>query len=185
MYQPPSFYRDDQHWLALAQQLKHMPCPHCHSVGSLIRHGHLYGYDQSHSNHKTVRGHRVFCSNRNSRSGCGRTFSVWRADTIRRLSLTADPLWRFLQCVIAGTIAAAIRAVADCRRSARTWQRLWQRFLLGQSTLRTALSTLCPPPLLPTSHRPAAHVIAHLQAAFPDANCAITAFQLALHAFFL
>ena len=58
--------------------------------------------------------------------GCGRTFSVWLADKIRRLSVTTRGLWRFLQRSVAGNIAAAGRAVADCRRSGRTWQRLWR-----------------------------------------------------------
>jgi hypothetical protein len=179
------FYRDDHHWLTFAQQLKLTPCPHCTKVGLLIRHGHLYGYDESNSSQTTPRGHRIFCSNRHQRPGCGRTFTVWSADKIRRLSLTADALWRFLTCVVAHSLAAAIRAALDCRRSDRTWQRLWRRFRLGQSNLRTALSSLCPPPQLPASHRPADHVIAHLQAAFPDAPCPITAFQLTLQSFFV
>ena len=55
------------------------------------------------------------------------------------LSLTTRPLWRFLQRAVAGSIAAAIRA-ADCHLSDRTWQRIWKRFDLGQSKIRTALS---------------------------------------------
>jgi hypothetical protein len=179
------FYLDDQQWHAFAQQLKLTPCPHCHAVGALIRHGNLCGFDDSNPTQKTLRARRIFCSNRNARPGCGHTFSLWCADKIRRLSLTADALWRFLQHVVTlDCLAAAIRAVADCRRSDRTWQRLWQRFQLGQSNLRTALSALCPPPHLPAEPRPAAHVVAHLHAAFPEAPCPITAFQLTLHTFF-
>ncbi len=136
---------------------------------------------------RLVRARRVFCSNRNARRGCGRTFSVWCADKIRRLSLTTGTLWRFLTCAVAGSILAAIR-VADCHLSDRTWQRLWKRFDLGQSKIRTALAGRCPPPELPaqTAHRPAAaQVLAHLQAAFPDADCPIAAFQHALRTFFV
>jgi hypothetical protein len=61
-------------------------------VGTLIRHGCLCGYDSSSPRRKTVRARRIFCSNRQARRGCGRTFSVWLADKIRRLSLTADGL---------------------------------------------------------------------------------------------
>jgi hypothetical protein len=70
-------------------------------------------------------------------------------------------------------------------------QRVWKRFDLGQSKIRTALSARCPPPELPArlptepAHRPAAQVLAHLQAAFPDADCPIAAFQLAMHTFFV
>jgi hypothetical protein len=183
------FYRSAEDRSAIAERLKQTPCPHCKVVGMLIRHGSLRGYDQS-TQRQTVRARRVFCSNRQARRGCGRTFSVWGADKIRRLSLTTGCLWRFLQCAVAGSIRAASRAVAG-HLSDRTWQRLWQRFGLGQSKIRTALSGRCPPPELPTplpakpARRPAAHVLAHLQAAFPDADCPIAAFQHTLRTFFV
>jgi hypothetical protein len=109
-----------------------------------------------------------------------------REDKIRRLSLTTRGLWRFLQRAIADGISAAIRA-ANCQLSDRTLQRIWKRFDQGQSKIRTALSGRCPPPELPAkpTHRPAAHVLAHLQAAFPDADCPIANFQHSLRTFFM
>jgi len=181
------FCRSDAEWNAMAERLKQTPCPHCRAVGTLNRHGFLRGYDEGDSQRKTIRARRIFCSNRNARPGCGRTFSVWCADKIRRLSLTTRAVWRFLQSAVAGSIAAAIRVVADCRRSGRTWQRIWKRFDLGQSKIRTALSARRPPPELPAepSRRPAAQVLAHLQAAFPDADCPIAAFQQGTQTFFV
>jgi hypothetical protein len=181
------FFRCDEEWNAMAERLKLTPCPHCNAVGALIRHGALYGFDESSPQRKTLRARRIFCSNRNARRGCGRTFSVWVADKIRRLSLTAHGLWRFLKRAAAGSIVAAIRA-ADCHLSDRTWQRIWKRFDLGQSKIRTALFGCCPPPELPAepSHRPAAaQVLAHLQAAFPNADCPIATFQHSLRTFFV
>jgi hypothetical protein len=184
------FVRSAEEWNAMAERLKLMPCPHCGVVGMLIRHGVLRGYDQSQPQRKSVRARRIFCSNRQARRGCGRTVSVWSADTIQRLSLTTGSLWRFLQYALAVSLAAASRVVAS-HLSDRTWQRLWRRFNLGQSKIRTALSTRCPPPELPTpspakaSRRPAAQVLAHLKAAFPDADCPIAAFQQAMHTFFV
>jgi hypothetical protein len=180
------FYRNVDEWNALVERLKQTPCPHCQVVGALIRHGTLCGYDES-SSQRVVRARRLFCSNRSARRGCGRTVSVWLADKIRRLSLTTGALWRFLQRAVAGSIAAAIRAV-DCQRSDRTWQRLWKRFDRGQSKIRTALWGRCPPPDLPLepSLRPAAaQVLAHLHAAFPDVPCPIAAFQHTLRTFFV
>jgi hypothetical protein len=177
------FYRSDEEWNAIAQRLKLTPCPHCQVVGTLNRHGASYGYDESNRT-PTVRARRVFCSNRNARPGCGHTFSVWLADKIRRLSLTTTALWAFLQCAVADGIVAAIGA-SDCHRSERTWWRVWRRFRLGQSKIRTALSGRCPPPGLPAEHRPAAHVLAHLRAAFPDADCPVAAFQQTLQTFFV
>jgi hypothetical protein len=184
-----SFFRNAKEWTTIAERLKQTPCPHCKVVGTLIRHGYLYGFDES-NQRKTVRARRVFCSNRNARHGCGRTLSVWCADKIRRLSLTTGCLFRFLQDAATGSRLAAIRA-ADGHLCDRTWQRIWKRFDLGQSKIRTALSQRCPPPELPARlpsqapHRPTAQVLAHLQAAFPNADCPIAAFQHALHTFFV
>jgi hypothetical protein len=180
------FCRSDEEWNTIAERLKHTPCPHCKVVGALIRHGCLYGFDDSSPQRKTVRARRVFCSSRNRRRGCGRTFSVWSADKIRRRSLTTHALWRFLQRAVADSIAAAIR-VAKCHLSDRTLQRIWKRFDQGQSKIRTALSARCPPPELPTEPRrpTAAHVLAHLQAAFPNADCPIAIFQHSMRTFFV
>lgn len=190
MSQQRWFCRSDDEWNALADRLKQTPCPHCKVVGALNRHGALYGFDDRSPRRKTLRARRVFCSNRQARPGCGRTFSVWHADKIRRLGLTSACLWRFLQFAVAGCLLAAIRAV-KCHLSDRTMQRIWKRFDLGQSKIRTTLSTRCPPPELPPrlpaqpAHRPAAQVLAHLQAAFPDADCPVAAFQYATGTFFV
>jgi hypothetical protein len=180
------FYRSVEEWTGIAEGLKQAPCPHCRVVGALIRHGNLYGFDESSPQRKTLRARRIFCSNRQARPGCGRTFSVWLADKIRRLSLTTGALWRFLQCAIGGGILAAIRA-ADCRLSDRTMQRIWKRFDRGQSKIRTALCGRCPPPELPAlpARQPAAHVLAHLEAAFPGAHCPIASFQHSMQTFFV
>jgi hypothetical protein len=181
------FYRCEDEWVAIAERLKQTACPHCKTVGTLVRHGFLRGFDESNPQQKVVRARRIFCSNRHRRRGCGRTFSVWIADKIRRLSLTTRTLWTFLQHAIAGSIAAAIRAT-NCPRSDRTFQRIWTRFDRGQSAIRTALLGRGPPPELPaaSSRRPAAaQVLAHLQATFPHADCPIAAFQQAMRSFFL
>ena len=178
------FYRGDDEWTAIAEGLKLTACPHCRAVGTLIRHGYLYGFDDSSPQRKTRRARRIFCSNRNRRPGCGRTFSVWLADKIRRLSLTTGALWRFLRRAVADGISAAIRA-ADCHLSDRTLQRVWKRFDQGQSKIRTALLGQRPPPELPAEPRPAAQVLAHLQAAFPNADCPIATFQHTLRTFFV
>lgn len=185
------FFRGPEDGRAIAQRLKQMACPHCKVVGALIRHGFLYGFDETSPQRETKRAQRIFCSNRNARPGCGRTFSIWLVDKIRRLSLTTGALWQFLQLVIAGNIVAASLAV-KARLSERTWQRIWKRFKLAQSKIRTALCAYCPPPeSLPRSppcrpaRLPAQQVLAHLQSAFPDVPCPIAAFQLATHTFFM
>jgi hypothetical protein len=187
--QQTRFYRDAEEWNSIAERLKQTDCPHCKAVGTLIQHGFLYGYDESNPGKETQRAHRIFCSNRNARPGCGRTFSIWLADKIRRLSLTTHGLWRFLQNVVSVGIAAAIRAIRDtCRLTDRTLQRIWKRFDRSQSHIRTALSAQRPPPeLFPGESRRStqAQVLAHLRAAFPDSDCPIAAFQQASRTFFV
>ena len=136
---------------------------------------------------KAVRARRVFCSNRGIRPGCGRTISVWRSDKIRRVCVSTRLVWRFLQRVVADGMAAATRTI-DGRLGVRAWQQLWRRFVLGQSAIRTALLGRCrPPPESATAsrHAPVAQVLAHLQAAFPDTDCPIAAFQHSMRTFIL
>ena len=166
------------------QRLKRTPCPHCKTIGALNRHGSLRGYDDGSPQRKALRARRIFCSNRGRRPGCGRTFSVWLAHRIRRLSVTTRTLKTFLQLAVVGGIAAAIRET-ESPFSGRTWQRIWKRFQLRQSAIRTALSGRGPPPELPAPCRPVAQVLAHLQASFPRADCPIAAFQQAMRSFFL
>ena len=80
------FYRGIEEWQAFVERLKLIPCPHCQVVGTLIRHGFLSGFDDADPRRKSLRARRILCSNRNARPGCGRTFSVWAADKIRRLA---------------------------------------------------------------------------------------------------
>jgi hypothetical protein len=187
-------YRSEDEWAAFAERLKITPCPHCKKVGNLIRHGSLHGFDDASPPRQTLRARRVYCSNRHRRNGCGRTFSVWIADKLQRLSLSTRPLWRFLQHAIAGSLTAAIRAMTasgdtGSSRSPRSWQRLWKRFDRSQSAIRTALLARAPPvsnASIAAAHRPAAaEVLAHLQAAFPHEDCPIAAYQHAMQAFFL
>lgn len=171
---------------ALCAKLKMTPCPHCQKVGSLIRHGFLRGYDQEHQLHKTIRATRIFCSNRNRSSGCGRTFSVWMADKIRRLFLGADSLWAFLtQAAASNNKLAAFRKL-DCSLSDSAPYRIWKRFFQAQTTIRTALTGLCPPPKT-ASDNPAQLTLAHLQKAFQEEHglSPIVAFQATLQAFFM
>jgi hypothetical protein len=182
--QQTRFYRNADEWQDIAESLKLTPCPHCNLVGALIRHGSLYGFNDSTPPRKTRRARRILCSNRHRRLGCGRTFSVWPADNIRRLALTTANLGRFLQRAVADGIRSASHACAHLL-SDRSWMRLWKRFQLGQSKIRTALFGCCPPPQLPAVHRPDAQLLAHLHNAFPDALCPIAAFQHTFRTFFV
>ncbi|MBA4191279.1 MAG: hypothetical protein C0467_25130 [Planctomycetaceae bacterium] len=171
------FYRSDEEWISIAEQLKNTPCPHCHARGTLNRHGVLYGFDNtndSNSQQRTLRARRILCSKRRqSRPGCGRTFSIWLAHKIRRFSLSTRTLLTFLQHAVVGTIANACKAV-NHPRSERTFQRIWKRFDHTQIRIRTALLGRGPPPesSAASARRPeATQVLDHLQASFPNTDC--------------
>jgi len=162
-----------------------MACPHCKQVGSLIRHGFLRGFDPRHLHKKTIRARRVFCSNRNRAAGCGKTFSLWTADKIKRLFLDADSLWEFLrQAVLTGNRRQAFQSLGS-RLSDSAPYRIWKRFDQAQSAIRTKLNTLCKPPKI-TSKHPAELTLAHLEAAFKEHPLdPVAAFQVTLQTFFV
>lgn len=170
---------------AVYATLKTTACPHCKKVGCLIRHGFLRGYGEQHLREKAVRARRVFCSNRNRADGCGRTFSVWMADKIRRLFLSADSLWAFLDnAVRANNKLQAFRKL-NCALSDSAPYRIWKRFQRAQSGIRTALAPCCRQPKVEARH-PAQLTLAHLKAAFDHHSLSpIAAFQAALQIFFV
>lgn len=169
----------------LYAKLKITACPHCKSIGNLIRHGFLRGYDEEHQLEKTVRAARIFCSNRNRATGCGRTFSVWMADKIRRMFLSAESLWAFLTGAVSTGNKRQAFAKLNCGLSDSAPYRIWKRFELAQAGIRTALTGLCEPPGA-TSDNPVQLTLAHLQKAFNEHSlCPIAAFGATLQTFFV
>jgi hypothetical protein len=151
----------------LYAQLKLIACPHCKQVGNLIKHGFLRGYDQQHQLDRAVRATRVYCSNRFRASGCGRTFSVWLADRVKRLYLNADQLWQFLSgAAQSGNKLQAFRSLNSGLSDSATYH-IWRRFLKAQAAIRTALSSLCEPPNI-KAECPAQHTVAHLHETFKE-----------------
>ena len=168
----------------LLTKLKITPCPHCKTTGALIKHGFLRGYDEQHQLGKVVRAARVFCSNRHRAAGCGRTFSVWIADKIKHLFLSADSLWQFLTAAVSsGNKLQAFRNLISGLSDSAPYH-IWRRFLNAQVAIRTALAGLCEPPHI-ESDCTAQLTLAHLQKAFKDHSLSpIAAFGATLQRFF-
>jgi len=174
--------------------LKCTPCPHCKHAGALNRHGFLTGYDEQNFKQKVVRAIRVFCSNRGKARGCGRTFSVWIAEKIKRLFLDAQSLWRFLQQAAAtGNKYQAFHKLQSSMSQSAIY-RTWNRFRKAQSKIRTTLAAICPPPRQFPPNEPAenddrgaAHAtLAHLKEAFKaSALNPIAAYQVLTQSFFI
>ncbi len=171
------FYRSDEEFRSMFERLKQKACPHCQGVGALILYGYLRGYDEDDHQRRSVRARRVFCNNRKVRNnGCGKTFSLWAADKVRRLSLNATSLWKFLKGILEGSGKIQSFRKLDCTLSDSGPYRIWSRFEQAQSKIRTELTRRCRPPDVNSEH-PAVQVIAHLEAAFAGDTCPLIAFQ--------
>lgn len=156
--------------------LKSVPCPRCHLVGHLIRHGYLKGYGKS-SQKDVHRGWRIFCSNRNRQSGCGKTHSVLLVHCLRGRMIQAPHLWCFLQGMLAGLNPKSAWSKTTSGLSAECGNHLWKAWPVYQMRLRILLCQLLAP-LVCAQSNPLFEVIVHLQAAFKHAECPISAFQL-------
>ena len=171
----------------LLAKLKITPCPHCKKTGFLIKHGSLLGYALNQLGYtvRAARAVRVYCSNRHRSNGCGRTFSVWTADKIKHLFLSADSLWQFLQAAISsGNKLQAFRNL-KCGLSDSAAYHIWRRFLNAQVAVRTALAALCEPPQV-VSDCPAKLTLEHLSKAFNEHKLSpIAAFAATLQTFFI
>lgn len=171
----------------LMAKLKVISCPHCKRTGFLIKHGSLLGYvlNQAGNTVRGARAVRVYCSNRHQANGCGRTFSVWTADKIKHLFLSADSLWLFLSHAISsGNKLQAFRKL-NCGLSDSATYHIWRRFRSAQVAIRTALVALCQPSQM-ESDCPAKLTLDHLAKAFQGHSLSpIAAFAVALQTFFI
>lgn len=157
--------------------LKHLQCPHCKTIGFLILHGYLKGLDYKNYGKEIERGHRIFCSNRGHSNGCGRTFSILVSNILKKLSIRAEHLWRFLKNTVKGlNIRKAFKPLSPYFAYSSAY-RLWKKFCNCQSRIRTYLSRLCQPPNVSRSHHPTIETILHLKSVFKSHPCPITAFQ--------
>lgn len=179
------FYRSSQDFQQFYFVLKQMNCPHCKISGNLNLHGYLLGYDEKSCCGKVIRGHRIFCSNRNKRRGCGRTFSILALNVLRKFIIRAQSFWRFLSNMAKGKNKRNALRSLNISFSSSSAYRLWKRFSLSQTKIRLRLLNLCKPPLLPHIRLAAIQTILHLKEAFRNASCPIQEFQYYFQAYFL
>ena len=119
-------------------------CPHCGKVGMLILHGFLRGYDE-HKTFRVIKARRLFCSNRNRRTGCGRTSSCRLAIFLKNLLISTKTAWRFLQAVSQGlSLEKAYNSLEpDQALSLETLYFFWSRFKEACHHIRSYLANHC------------------------------------------
>lgn len=142
--------------LAIQQQtlqLENEHCIHCKQTRQLVSHGFIrkkrVGADPA------AVGKRVFCSNRNLRTGCGRTVQLYLDSTVRYLQYAGQHVAAFVLALIQGvTIQRAYLEAtgAGCPRNAYRWlNKLEARLSVYRSRLHQP--PLSPPPQIATSRR--------------------------------
>ncbi len=102
------------------RQLDQHVCLHCKQSCQLLSHGYIR---KKTSAHQPV-GKRVFCSNRNKRTGCGRTMSWYLASVVRNRHYPGSIIIAFILAFIRGmTIQQAYRMAtrAASPRHAYRW----------------------------------------------------------------
>jgi len=156
--------------------LKQLQCPHCDCFGYLIRHSWIFSNDSGgHSLSLKKRGQRAFCSDRDLRKGCGRTFAIYFADILPRHTATAAMVYRIFLALQAGhSLKKAAEGISLALESCYGLRR---RMRLSLDRLRIQLTQILSPPASEQSD-PVLQTFEHLCAAFSRSACPPAAFQL-------
>lgn len=160
-----------------AFSLKQQRCPRCERCETLNRHSFLRGNDPAQTSSQSVRGQRVFCSNRGQRGGCGRSFSILLAEVLPRHTLTATLVWPWLLERLAGL---SLKAAAEKLRlpfALESGYRFRRKLRQRLDDWRAQLCREQPPPAS-TQADPLLHSLEHLRAVFATEECPPAAFQL-------
>ena len=158
-----AYYSSQEEFKTFHSSLKQLLCPHCRKRGHLILHGFLYGYGDT---DWVKRGHRIFCSNRNQRSGCGRTFSLLKTWFIKHLMISTRVMSAFLDNLCQGQCTAKAGRLPDNQMSKTSIYRIYHRFKHSQSRIRTLLKQVKDPPKLPGTKDPVIQTVLHLKSVF-------------------
>lgn len=118
-------------------QLDHARCRHCQQAHQLVSHGFIYK-KQPRAEPAAV-GKRVFCSNRNCRTGCGRTMRLYLDSNVRSLHYAGACVVAFVLALIAGMTIAHAYAHATGAATPRNAYR-WLARLGAQLSVYRSLS---------------------------------------------
>lgn len=181
----PQFYRSRAGTQPIHLHLKQYPCPHCRVTGTLILHGYLRGYDLNKINKKIIRGRRIFCSNRDRRKGCGRTWSVMLATMLKGFIVQTFHLWGFLNNIANGMNIFRSFNIAKISLSPTSIYRLYKRVRLNQPHIRSLLLRRSKPPSDIRHKDPLVKTIRHLALSFQNMDDPPAVFQFLFQKSFL
>lgn len=131
-----------------SRQLCDTACHHCGKTCNLLSHGYIR--KKQHGGDPLPVGKRVFCSNRRSHDGCGRTIRLFLDNAIGRLHATADQVSAFVLALVAGMAVAPAYLLATGAPTRNAWRWL----IKMQAQLPTWRSLDHQPPLPVTATAP-------------------------------
>lgn len=181
----PRFYRSQAGFDPIHLRLKQYPCPHCRLTGTLILHGYLHGYDLEKINKRIIRGHRIFCSNRNLRDGCGKTWSIMLTSILKGFIVQTFHLWDFLKNIAKGMNIFQAFNTLDIPLSPTSIYRLYKRVRLNQPHIRSLLLRRSKPPSDIRHKNPLIKTIRHMALSFKNIADPLAAFQCIFQKSFL
>ena len=170
------YYTSDEEMPGFIQMLKLRGCPFC-KLFCLILHGFLRGYSETDVNTKIKRGQRMFCNDRKSSKGCGRTFTVYYVDVIKKFVIKAGSIWTLLRNIGKEMNKKKAFEALNLPFSIFNVYNLWNKFKKKQVELRTIILVKGNPPDTPGIDNPAIQTIKHLEDIFPGTGCAVSEFQ--------
>lgn len=130
------YYPDLQAIDLQTRQLEHERCPHCQHA-QFVSHGYVY-QKRSGAEPEAV-GKRVFCSNRNRHTGCGRTMRLYLDRALRYFHYSGSQLLAFVLTLLTGqSVQQAYCHATGCPepRQAWRWLRRLQRHLPAYRSLQ-------------------------------------------------
>ena len=106
-------------------QLASQQCKHCGQSQQLVSHGFVRKKRAGSDPHPV--GKRVFCSDRQHRTGCGRTMQLYLDSTLRYLHHPGSAVVAFVLLLLAGLSIALAYTQATRAQTARHAYRWWHR----------------------------------------------------------
>lgn len=172
----PKFYKSENDFEKIHHKLKLYKCPYCNLIGFLILHGYQKGYDKTGKAPDSMRGHRIFCSNRKKRNGCGRTICILLSNILKHFTIDTNILWKFISYIFKGHNKAEGFRKILYMFSISTAYRIWRKFCFNQTFIRTILHKISKPPDNKTCN-PILQTIEHLKTIKVELVCPISSFQ--------
>jgi hypothetical protein len=138
------------------KQLENEACHHCQRTRQLVSHGFIYK-KRALGIPLEVVGKRVFCSNRNQRTGCGRTLRLYLDIAVRYLHYIGEQVVAFVFALMSGMRVQQAyfqsTGTADPRHAYRWLRRLRMQLSSYRSLMHQPPLSTCTPRQVPV--RPA------------------------------